>query len=83
MESFGGSGTLVIQAKVRLQTIALANQLLNIKDQYECLVKFLEMMESAKYTILEAVQVIQKLDFRKGTFSMNRYIKKIHVQGGP
>ena len=63
VESFVGSGILVTQAKVSLQKSGLAGQLLKIKDQYECLVKLIEKMEIAKYTIKEAVQVIQELDF--------------------
>ena len=63
VESFAGSGILVTQAKVSLQKSGLAGQLFKIKDQYECLVKVIEKMESAKYTIVEAVQVIQELDF--------------------
>ena len=51
VESFVGSGTLVTQAKVSLQKSSLAVQLLKIKDQYECLVKFIEKMESAKYRL--------------------------------
>ena len=33
-------------------------------------------MESAKYTIKEAVQAIQELDFGEDTCSINQYIKK-------
>ena len=55
VESFVGSGMLVTQAKVRLQKSGFAGQLLKIKDQYECLVKLIEKMESAKYTTKEAV----------------------------
>ena len=33
-------------------------------------------MESAKYTIKEAVQAIQELDFGKDTCNINQYIKK-------
>ena len=33
-------------------------------------------MESAKYTIKEAVQAIQKLDFGEDTCNINQYIKK-------
>ena len=33
-------------------------------------------MESAKYTIKEAVQAIQELDFGEGTCNINQYIKK-------
>ena len=58
VKSFVGSGILVTQAKVSLQKSGLAGQLLTIKDQYECLVKLIEKMESAKYTIKEAVQAI-------------------------
>ena len=36
----------------------LAGQLLKIKDQYECLVKLIEKIESAKYTNKKAVQAI-------------------------
>ena len=56
VESFVGCGILVTQAKVSLQKSGLAGQLLKIKDQYECLVKFVEKMKSVKYTITEAVQ---------------------------
>ena len=38
VESFVGSGILVTQAKVSLQKNGLAGQLLQMKDQYECLV---------------------------------------------
>ena len=76
VESFVGSGILVTQAKVCLQKSGLAGQLLEIKDQYECLVKLIEKMESAKYTIKEAVQAIQELDFGEDTCNINQYIKK-------
>ena len=76
VENFVGSGILISQAKVRLQKSALAGQLLKIKDQYECLVKLIEKMESAKYTITEAVQAIQELDFVEDTCNINQYIKK-------
>ena len=33
-------------------------------------------MESAKYTIKEAVQAIQELDFGEDTCNTNQYIKK-------
>ena len=58
VESFVGSGKLVTQAKVSSQKIDLAGQLLKIKDQYEYLVKLIEKIKSAKYTIKEAVQAI-------------------------
>ena len=67
VESFAGSGILVTQAKASLQKSGLAGQLLKIKDQYECIVKLIEKMETAKYTIKEAVQAIQELNFGKGT----------------
>ena len=76
VESFVGSGSLVTQAKVSLQKSGLAGQLLKIKDQYECLVKLIEKMESAKYTITEAVQAIQELDVGEDTYNVNQYIKK-------
>ena len=76
MESFEGSGIFVTQAKVSLQKSGLAGQLLKIKDQYECLVKLIEKMESAKYTIKEIVQAIQILDFGEETCNINQYIKK-------
>ena len=76
VESFVGSGILVTQAKVSLQKSALAGQLLKIKDQYECLVKLIEKMESAKYIIKEAAQAIQELDFGEDTYNINQYIKK-------
>ena len=75
VESFVGFGTLVTQAKVSLQKSGLAGQLLKIKDQYEYLVKLIEKMESAKYTIQEAVQAIQELDFDEDTYRIDQYIK--------
>ena len=48
-----------------------------IKDQCECLVKLIETMESAKYTIKQAVQAVQELDFGEDTCSLNRYLKKM------
>ena len=73
VESFVGSGILVTQAKVSLQKSGLAGQLLKIKDQYECLVKLIEKMESAKYTIKEAVQAIQELDFGEDSCIIQRW----------
>ena len=55
VESFVGSGILVSQAKVSLQKSGLAGQLFKITDQYKCLVKLIQKMESAKYTIKETV----------------------------
>ena len=76
VESFVGSGILVTQAKVSLQQTDLAGQLLKIKEQYEYLVKLMEKMESAKYTIKEVVHTIQELDFGEDTCNNNQYIKK-------
>ena len=76
VESFVGSEILVTQAKVSLQKSGLAGQLLKIKDRYECLVKLIEKMESAKYTIKEAMQAIQEFDFGENTCNINQYIKK-------
>ena len=76
VERFVGCGILVTQAKVSLQKSGLAGQLLKIKDQYECLVKLIERMESAKYTIKEAEQAIQELDFCDDTCNIKQYIKK-------
>ena len=45
-------------------------------DQSECLVKLIKKVESAKYTIKEAVQAIQELDFGEDTYNINQYIKK-------
>ena len=73
VESFVGSRILVTQAKISMQNSGLAGQLLKIKDQYKCLVKCIEKMESAKYTIKEAVQAIQELDFGKDTCNINQY----------
>ena len=75
-KSFVGSGILVTQAKLSLQKSGLAGQLLKIKNQYECLVKLIENVESAKYTIEEAVQEIQELDFGEDTCNINQNIKK-------
>ena len=71
-ESFKGSGVIVTQAKVSLQTTDLPTQLLKIKEQYKCPAKFIETMESAKDTINEAVQAIQELDFGEDTCNINR-----------
>ena len=76
VESFVGSEILVTQAKVSLQKSGLTGQLLKIKDQYECLVRLIKKMESAKYTIKEAVQAIQELDFGENSWNINQYIKK-------
>ena len=54
----------------------LAGQLLKIKNQYECLVKLIEKVESAKYTIKEAVQAIQELDFGEDVCNISQYLKK-------
>ena len=43
-KTFEGSGILVTQAKVSLQTTGLGTQLFKIKDQYECLGKPPETM---------------------------------------
>ena len=48
VEGFVGSAVLVIQAKGSLETLGVATQLFKIKDQYECLVKLIKMMESAR-----------------------------------
>ena len=76
VESFVGSEILVTKAKFILQKSGLAGQLLKIKDQYECLVKRVEKLESAKYTIKVAMQAIQELDFCEDTCNINQYIKK-------
>ena len=76
VESFVGSGVLVTEANISLQKSGLAGQLLKIKDQYECLVKVIEKMESAKYTVKEAVQAMQELDFGENTCNIKQYIKK-------
>ena len=71
-ENFVGSGILVTLAKISMQKSGLTGQLLKIKDLYECLiVKFIEKIECAKYTIQEAVQAIQKLGFGKDTCNIN------------
>ena len=51
VESFVGYEILITQATASVQRNGFAGQLLKIKDQYECLVKLIEKMESAKYTI--------------------------------
>ena len=71
-----GSRILVTQPKASLQKSGLADQLLKIKDQYKCLDKLIEKMESAKYTIKEAVQAIQELDFGEDSCNINQYITK-------
>ena len=70
VESFEGSGIIVTQAKVSLQTTDIATKL-QIKDQYEYLVKLKEMIESAKYTTKKVVHTIQGLDFGEDTCSIN------------
>ena len=70
-ESFVGSGILVTQAKVSLQKSGLADQLLKIKDQYECLVKLYRKDESAKNTIKKAVLAIQELEYGQNTCSIS------------
>ena len=72
VESFVDSGILVTQAKFSMKKSSLAGQLLKIKDQYEGLVKLVEKIESAKYTIKEAVQAIQELDFDEDTCNIKQ-----------
>ena len=74
VENFEGSGVLVTQAKDSLPTLSLTNQLLKIKNQFEYLVKLVEIMESASYTSKETVEATQELDFREDTCNINRYI---------
>ena len=75
VESVVGSGILVTQ--VSWQKSGLAGQLLKIKNQYECPVKLVEKkMAIAKYTIKEAVQAIQELDFGENTCNIKQYNKK-------
>ena len=74
VKSFVGSRILVTQTKISLQKSGLAGQLLKITDQYECLFKLIEKMESAKHTI--TVQAIQELDFGEDTCNINHYFKK-------
>ena len=69
--SFKGSGMLVTQAKVSLETSGLATQLLKIKDNHDNLVKLIETMESCKHAIIGVVQAIQKLGFGEITCSIN------------
>ena len=76
VQSFVGSEILVTHAKISLQKSDLAGQLLKIKDHHECLAKLTEKMESAKYTIKEAMQAIQELDFDEDTCNIYQYIKK-------
>ena len=76
VKSFVGCGISVTQAKVSLQKRGLAGQLLKIKDQYRCLVKLIEKMKNVKYTIKEAGQAIQELDFGEDACNINQYIKK-------
>ena len=64
VESFEGSGILVTQAKVSLQTTGLATLLLKIEEQLEYQVKLIETIESAKYTVKEVI------------CSINGYIQK-------
>ena len=71
VESFVDSGIMVPQAKISLQKSGLAGQLLKIKDQYECLVKHIEKIESAKYTIKETVQAVQELNFDEDTCNID------------
>ena len=75
VESFVGCGILKTQAKVSLQKSGSVGQLLKSKNQYECLIKLTEKMESAKCTITEAVQAIQELDFGEDTCNTNQYIE--------
>ena len=76
VESFVGSGILVTQAKVSLQKSGLTGQLLKMKDQNKCLVKLIEKMQNAKYTIKETAQAIQELDFGENICNIYAYIEK-------
>ena len=48
-ESFERSVLLVTQAEGSLETSGLATQLVEIKGQYKCFVKLIEMIQSTKY----------------------------------
>ena len=76
VESFKGSGLLVNQGKASLQTPGLAAQLLKIKDQCKCLVKLIDTMESAKFTIKEALQTIQAWTLKKTLAALALTFKK-------
>ena len=67
---------LVTQPIVSLQRTGLATQLLKVKDLYECLIKLVEMMGRAKYTINKAVQAIQKLDCGEALAAYTAAFKK-------
>ena len=67
-EDFKGFGVLVNQANDNLQTPGLADQLLKIKDQYECIIKLVETMESAVYFIHSFILFI--LDLHNNSQSM-------------
>ena len=73
VESFEGSGILVNHVKVSLQTTGLATKLFKIKDYYECQVKLVETTECA---ILEAMRVVQELNFKEDNCSIKRYFTK-------
>ena len=75
VESFEGSDNLVTQTKVSLPTTGSATQLLKIKNQYKRRVKQIETMESAKYTIKEAVQAIQEQNFIKALATLTATFK--------
>ena len=80
VESFEELGILANQEKLTLQTTGLATQLLDsIKNYCECLVKRIETMESATYTIKDAMQAIHKLDVGEDTCSKNRSIQNSDI----
>ena len=76
VKSFVGSEISETQAKVSLQKSGLAGQLLKIKDHYECLVKLIKKIESAKYTIKEAVQASKNLTLVKILVTSTNRLKK-------
>ena len=76
VESFVGCGILLTQAKVNLQKSGFAGQLLKIKNQCECLVKFIEKIESGMFIVKEAVQAIQELDFGEDTCKSTNTLNK-------
>ena len=76
VESFVGSQILVTHAKVSFQKSGLAGQLVKIKDKYECLVKLIEQMESAKYTLKKQCKQSKNLTLVKTLVTSTNTLKK-------
>ena len=75
-DSFEGNGKLVTNAKSALNAPGLANQLMQIKSQYSCLIELIEQSESREFSIRTAQTKLAELNFGEDSCSIREYIDK-------